>query len=154
MNDQASLPVSMTPFVLATAAVTIVCGIAMAALVHWFDFELGGSSGNIVTMIGIIIGASIFALSANRPMSRKERLRFAMGAMLVNLILPIPVFLGMSVYFGIAPNMEGVNLLMSGGESTDILSPTILTALFAFVGLLTFAEAYLFGWIMTRRLPK
>lgn len=154
MNNQANLPASMTPFVLVTAAVTILGGLAMAALVCWFDFELGGSSGNIATMMGIIVGISIFARSANRPMIRKERLRFATGAMLVNLFLPIPVFLGMSVYFGIAPNLEGLNFLLSRGERTDILSPTILMALFAFAGLLTFAEAYLFGWIMTRRLPK
>lgn len=144
----------MARYVLITAAVTIVAGLAASVLVYWFDFELGGSTGNIVTMMGIIAGAGMFGSSVNRPMGRAERLRFATGAMLVNLILPILVVVAVLVYLGITPSMEGVNLLMSGGESTDILSPAILMAILGFVGLLTFGEAYIFGWMMTRKLPK
>jgi hypothetical protein len=141
----------MTPYVLAVAAAKLLV-VLVAFLIEVAGFDLGSSHGTGVAIATIIAGPAWFAHSVNRPMTRRERLRFASGVTLLDLGLSIIALVFAALLSGQPLTAQSIELTLSGGKEVAF-DPALLLVV-GFTEILTFGAAYLFGWSFTRKLPR
>lgn len=143
--------VAMTPYVLIVGATKFLIAMGALALANIAGVNIGsGSSG--LSIATIIPGVGWFAYRVDRPMVQGERLRFALGVMLVDIVLSVITVLLILVLSGLPLSPKGVDLALFGGK--DFTFDPLLILVFGFSSAATFAAAYLFGWTLTRKLPR
>jgi hypothetical protein len=151
MTQTSYVAVPVTRYVLAVAAVMVVILVFTLGIIYLFDPEIPSGAGTIKTMVAIIAGVSWFSQKVNRPMMVGERLRFAAGVALVNVVIPAGYFLVALLLVGLPLSIEGVDQIFGG---SGFLTGGILTFFAAFAAVVSFAQAYFFAWMLTRKLPK
>lgn len=151
MTESHVSDIPMTPYILIVAASKILVGGSAFLLSQFLGWNIGPANSGIA-IATIFVGAGWFAHRANRPMTKRERLRFAAGVTLVDAILSIAIVLMLAWLAGLPLTSEQIALAFSHGTSH-----TIDWGLYAvlFIGsAIVFAAAYYIGWATTRKLPK
>jgi hypothetical protein len=144
--------VSVTPYVVLVAASMMTILMASLALYQLAEVDLGSNAGTLTTLASTIVGLGWFSYKIDRPMFVRERLWFASGVMLVNAILPATFVTIAVIVTGLPLNLQSVDDLFLGGNG-HLFEAGILFVM-TFTLLITFAQAYFFAWILTRKLPR
>ena len=152
MSDGRYPTVSMTRYVLAVLAAMIAIILIVLGLIYAFDITPPTSSGQITTLVSTMIGVMWFSRRVNRPMMNEERLWFATGVTAVNAVVPLLYVIISLLIVGLPISIESVDLFF--GDGKGFLLETALAWLMTFILALTFAQAYFFSWLLTRKLPR
>ena len=140
---------SVLVFALAAMVLSFVAGLASGFLAasHLQSYLLSALVNLTCMVVSTIAGAGWFKFKMERGMSPAERLSFASGVLVTNLILNVGIT-------GLVMLLSGpAEVARYGGRAAlfaDYIYGTVLTWAFLFLHVLLFTQAYFVGWIITR----
>lgn len=143
-------PVPVIKYVLYVLATIVGAMIALGTIFVLFDYEPKGSGISMAVLIaGICLGCWRYSKDHKRAMLVSERLRFSVGVVLVNTLLPV-------AYLGILLAITGLPFSNAGLSALFGVSPdgsfwTILVAFSFFFAIISFGAAYFLSGTITRK---
>ena len=152
MEHEAFDPVPMLKFVSAFFAVKLVA--AGAILLYALNIESEPPiSSTVITMIAVWVPILWFAKVINRPMFGSERLWFAVGNTVAELVFTIAWGLSMFWLTGASFSWEGLSQVLGVGGNPEAAKVGLVVAMtLGWIPVPIFSA--FFGWLMTKNLPK
>ena len=142
----------MLRYVAVFFAVKLAAGAALVVYAFNFDGDPPISS-TVITILAVVLPIGWFAKAENRPMVGSERLWFAIGNTIAELVFTFAWGLGMFWLTGASFSWEGLSQILGGGSDPEAAKIGLLIGMT--VGLLPVPIfSAFFGWLMTKGLPK
>lgn len=138
--------------VLIVAATMIAVYASTWIAVFVFDHTPPESAGTITGLISTLAGVGWFAWKVNRRMLHSERLRFAFGVVVVNVVVSISYFAALLLWAGLPVSPAGADIAFGDGKGYLLEADFAWFLVFGLA--LVFAQAYFFAWLLTRKLTK
>lgn len=152
MDNNDFEPTSMLRYIAAFFAVKLAA--AGALLLYAFNFDGDPPiSSTVITIIAVTLPIGWFAKSENRPMLSSERMWFAIGNTIAELVFTFAWGIAMFLITGAPFSWEGFSQILGGGGDPEAAKFGLIVGLT--VGLLPVPIfSAFFGWLMTKSLPK
>lgn len=152
MEDHDFEPTSMLRYVAAFFAMKLAAAGALLLYALNFDGDPPISS-TVITIIAVALPIGWFAKAENRPMLGSERLWFAIGNTVAELVFTFAWGVTMFWLTDSSFSWEGVSQILGGGGDPEAAKFGLMIGLT--VGLLPVPIfSAFFGWLMTKSLPK
>jgi hypothetical protein len=147
--------VSVIRYVLAGAGLKLTLGLS-AGLYNLLSGREPPNFSNASTILAVCAGIAWYSRRINRPMKPIELFRFALGTMLIDIVLSGIWLLAMLFVAGAPFSVEGIDSAVFDGSGVVLNSDgqVAMILLMVFSSLLTFALSGFFAWLLTRKLPK
>jgi len=157
MSKRAEIRYPVLKSTLVVAFTILVLSLTLGAIFGWLLAAHLISPSPSPALIGVVLiivptvaGAAWFRFRTNREMFAGERLRFGAGVVATNIIILIGKFAGFLASAG-----ETRFTAKYGISAREVFSSYVSGTLGTWLGLVTqlliFAQAYVLGWIVTRR---
>lgn len=138
-------PVAVWPYVFVGGLVKIICG----GLAYCY-FATTGREANIgstpITILAVALSLSWYSYRINRPMLRRELVKFASGIALVDLLLSLTIMIVTIWLAGEQISVRNIGLVLDGNK-TNLKSDDLIPILFvfSFAALMVFAISLFFA---------